>query len=469
MRVTMKMFYERFISSLNRNLGDALNAQEKLSSGKRVNRPSDDPVAASRILSYQKDISCVEEYERSIKTAKSYLTTIDSALTELSDIIARAREISMQGASESIDDEGRNILASEVEKLMDAAMEIANTKIGDRYVFSGFSSRTQPLDPSTGEVVTDAGVVRLRISERMEVELNVPASELFSIGRYLDSDPVEGVLPDYNWDNGGALPVADADPVSALYTKSSGFSSDTDVFTSSGGTLTVKSSPDDPNPAVVSIAPGATLADVRDALNATGKVRAHIVDFSDGGTPDLRIVISSVTVGNSVNIELGVTTSDAAGTGLNLLSRSAGGGGELVYSEKVKNYNYTVDPKSPSYYSFNNSALNEKSLLRALNFIKEALAAGDVERVRKGLDYLDGVQDRVFRIQAKVGASLSVVEKEEKVLESKGYDIRSFLSSDRDADIAQVVSELQQKQTALEGLRSVSARIFSLSLFDFLR
>ncbi|RMG58177.1 MAG: flagellar hook-associated protein 3 [Deltaproteobacteria bacterium] len=469
MRVTMKMFYQRFLSSLNRNMGGVLKDHEQIASGKRINRPSDDPVAESRVLSYSRDVSRIEEYKRSIDTATSYLTAIDSALQEATDIVVRARELAMQGASDTVDAEGRKILAAEVEKLIEGAADLAGTKVGDRYVFSGFSSRSAPLDPETGEVVTDGGVVRIRISERIDVEVNVPAGEIFSLSRNFPSDPPEGVLPSYNWDGGGTIPIPDADPVSALYTDPGGFTADTDTFSPSGGTLTVRSSPDDPAPAVVAIPAGATLADVRDALNSTGKVRAHIVDFSDGGTPDLRLVVSSTTVGNSGRIEIDVSSSDPAGTGLQLLTRQSTGSGNLNLAEQVKNYNYVTDPANPGYYGFNNGALNGENLLRALSFLKESLQSDDRGRISKAIDYLSRVQEKIARVQAKVGANLSIVEREKEVLEGREFDLKTFISQDRDADIASVVAEMQQRQTALEGLRTVSSRLFTLSLFDFLR
>lgn len=101
MRITTKMFYDRFLSDYQKNMEAIFKSQEQISTGKRVNRPSDDPAALSRIVSYRTQISSISEYKKAIDTGRGYLGSIDSGLSSLNEELIRARELALEAADAS--------------------------------------------------------------------------------------------------------------------------------------------------------------------------------------------------------------------------------------------------------------------------------------------------------------------------------------------------------------------------------
>ncbi|MEW6738985.1 MAG: flagellar hook-associated protein FlgL [Nitrospirota bacterium] len=250
MRITTKMFYDRFLSDMQRNMESIFKASEQIATGKKINRPSDDPTAMSRIIGYTTHISAIGEYKRAIDSAKGSLEAADSSFSGLNDILIRAKELSLSGATGTTDPNSRLMIAREVGVLFESAVGIANTKVGDRYIFSGFKSNIAPVDVNTGEFVADTNIFEINISQTIEIGLNIPASELFSFKRVNSTDPQNAVLPSYNYNfdstndplTGEPETPPDADPLSAIHMRDGGGEANPTVAnsgTTNGGFLTI--------------------------------------------------------------------------------------------------------------------------------------------------------------------------------------------------------------------------------------
>jgi flagellar hook-associated protein 3 FlgL len=357
MRITTKMFYDRFLSDMQKNMETVFKASEQISTQKKINRPSDDPTAMSRIIGYTTHISAIGEYKRAIDSAKGSLEAADSSLSGLNDILTRAKELALSGATGTTDANSRLMIAKEIGVLFESAVGIANTKVGDRYIFSGFKSNIAPIDVNTGEFVADTNIFEISISQSIEIGLNIPASELFSFKRVNSTDPPNAVLPPYNWNNNGTITIPDADPISAIYTSSGSFTNpSSDVFTVNGGTLTVTVGENDTTPVNITIAPNATLNDVRNTINtANAGVKAEVVNFGTSASPDYRIVVASNPIGSSDKIKITVSTSDGAGTGLNRLAYDPLGITNMTLGTNITNYNYVTNLTSNDDIVINNS------------------------------------------------------------------------------------------------------------------
>ncbi|WP_219995012.1 hypothetical protein, partial [Thermodesulfovibrio sp. Kuro-1] len=180
--------------------------------------------------------------------------------------------------------------------------------------------------------------------------------------------------------------------------------------------------------------------------------------------------INSVPNGKSDKIRIQVSTTDAANTGLNLLSYNPDSGSSNMSLEgNINGYNYITDPTDPNYYSFNNNYLNENYYLRALYFLKVALENNDQGRIQKAVDYFDKIADKLYKQQSIIGARLNKIESiTDYNLEVK-TNTNQNLSNDQDADALQVISELNQRMTVLQAMRVTLTDFFRNNLFDFLR
>jgi flagellar hook-associated protein 3 FlgL len=133
-----------------RTIMDITNDVQKraleLSSGKRVNVASDDPLAAERILNLSAALSRADQYTRGIGVATQRLEQTDSILGQLNDIVNRAREIWMTQVGDNASTETRSNASLEVGNLVKEALALGNTKFDNRALFGGYASDTAPFE-----------------------------------------------------------------------------------------------------------------------------------------------------------------------------------------------------------------------------------------------------------------------------------------------------------------------------------
>jgi len=148
MRITNNMIVNSYLTSFNSALERQNKLQEQLSDGKLIHRASDDPVRAVRSLKYNTNLAENEQLTQNVKEAASWMETTDSAITEMSSIMIRAREL-VVSADGTKSPDSLQALGKELDGLIDAAVTIGNTQIGDRYLFAGQMDKTLPLERKT--------------------------------------------------------------------------------------------------------------------------------------------------------------------------------------------------------------------------------------------------------------------------------------------------------------------------------
>lgn len=148
MRISNNMMTYGFLNSVDRSLNRMNTLQEQLSDGKAIHRPSDDPIKAIRSLKLNTNLTANEQFTQNAQDGTSWLETTDSALTSIGSIMQRAREIVISAVSPK-PDIAYTTAANEIDGLINAAINVGNTQIGDRYIFAGQKDKTQPfvLDP----------------------------------------------------------------------------------------------------------------------------------------------------------------------------------------------------------------------------------------------------------------------------------------------------------------------------------
>lgn len=172
-RVTEKIRYDspRFrIANLRRR---QLTANEQISSGRRVNRPSDDPLAALKISSFGTSYERAKQHERNIDAARHLLNVVDGSLNESASTLFRVKELTIQGINSALTNADRGFIADEIGQMTEHLRSLANTRTGNRFVFAGFQSTTEPYDLAF-TYQGDANETRLEVGERQFITA-VPA------------------------------------------------------------------------------------------------------------------------------------------------------------------------------------------------------------------------------------------------------------------------------------------------------
>lgn len=184
MRVTQSMLSNNMLRNLNTSYGKMSKLQDQMNSGSKITRPSDDPVIAVKGMSYRTDLARVEQFQRNIGDAHTWLDTTDTALGQVGDALHRVKELVIQAANDTNLSEDRQKMAAEIKQIRAQIRDVANTKVGSDYLFSGthtdqplYLDETSAQNPavSTGA----AGDFKVNVFDGISLKINTNGSELF--------------------------------------------------------------------------------------------------------------------------------------------------------------------------------------------------------------------------------------------------------------------------------------------------
>ena len=176
MRITNSMMTTTVKRNLFRQAEQLARKQETMSSGKRINRPSDDPLGFGKVLDYRKTLSSLDQYDRNIQSAKNRVEFLETTLEGVDELIVDAKNWAVnQSGSESMD---REAAITSVQNIRDQMVQLGNSKMGNVYVFSGFQSLTPAFDAS-GTYNGDNGYYSVMTADSMEMQVEADGSRVF--------------------------------------------------------------------------------------------------------------------------------------------------------------------------------------------------------------------------------------------------------------------------------------------------
>jgi flagellar hook-associated protein 3 FlgL len=191
-RVTQNMTTSALLSNLNDLTGRMGRTQTSISSGKQITKPSDDPLGTQRDLGLRGALQGAQQQQRNVDQANGWLQSTDSALADIGDVINRVRELTVQGASDSLGDQQRSAIALEIDQLIDSVKDSANATFQGTFVFGGTKTTTSPysnipLSPGPPPVPNDAyqgdaGTIARSIGPGISVQVNTDISALLGSG-----------------------------------------------------------------------------------------------------------------------------------------------------------------------------------------------------------------------------------------------------------------------------------------------
>ena len=137
MRISNKMLYGQTVSDLNNNTERLFKLNSQISSGKRIDRPSEDPVGMSSVLIYRTELNSFDQFKKGINQAHGWLNRTTAIIEDADGVLARATELATQQASATATADTRNGAAEEISQLMEHLTGLANSKYGNKYMFGG--------------------------------------------------------------------------------------------------------------------------------------------------------------------------------------------------------------------------------------------------------------------------------------------------------------------------------------------
>jgi flagellar hook-associated protein 3 FlgL len=182
-RVTQNMLNQRSMTSVEGALTKMSAAQEQLSTGRRINRPSDDPTGTATAMQARASIAEQQQYQRNGQDGLSWLSVIDSTIQSMSSQVNRAYTLAVQGANSDMSGAAQDSLAAEVDQIKQDLLASSNTQYLGRPVFGGTTNGPVAYveDKNTGTVsyVGDEGTVSRRVGVATSVQVNTAGKDVF--------------------------------------------------------------------------------------------------------------------------------------------------------------------------------------------------------------------------------------------------------------------------------------------------
>lgn len=401
-----------FSSGINRllELNSNLNStQQQISTGKRVNTPSDDPVAAARILKLDQELSRVKTYERNVGLADNRLSQEESALSSSVDVVQRIRELTVQAGNGSLSPNDRRSISSEMKERLGQLANIGNTRdASGEYIFSGFQG-------------------------------SVPAFQQNAEGKYeYHGDEGQRVL---EIDDGVTVPISDNGKgifVNVPAAVTGNFDGASLAGESISGVNLVNEA------ALAAAFPGSFPGDI--TLEVDGSTPPQILAFDNSVSPSRALTVSpSDYESGGVFVVAGIEASITGAT-----------------PGSTDTFTLNVGEKQSVFGTIEN-------LIAGLDSIDKSTPEGRAEYddlIAHSLANLDNAQESIILKQTELGGRMNAVETTKNFLADSSVYTNEIRSQLQDVDYAEAISNLSFQSFVLQAAQQSFAQVSQLSLFD---
>ena len=184
MRITHRMISDTTIRNMRNNLGRLEELHNSITSGKRLTRPSDDPAAVARTLTYTSDLAAGEVFLRTMDNSMSWMSATDGALNDAGNLLQRARELAVQGANGALTPDDMQRIGAEVDQVLQQMAVNANASLRGQRLFAGQDIDNDPFAVSgslPGYTYSgDAGQMRREYDVNAYLTINTPGEATFA-------------------------------------------------------------------------------------------------------------------------------------------------------------------------------------------------------------------------------------------------------------------------------------------------
>lgn len=422
MRISTQQIFNNGVSNMQKAQTALAKTQEQVSTGKNLNRPSDDPVAAAQILKYRRELAATGTYQENITVSQRRLELEELTLQQVNDAGDRLKELAIRSNNGTMSNENRKGIAAEAKLIQQFVLGLMNTKDAQgEYLFSGAKGGTIPF------VADDNGDFKYNGDSEVRFVQTGPSAMVQSTdsGRAV----FQVVAGDARVDLLNTTATAPADfTVSVNAADKLGDTPEFDTFLKGNGKqdlfLTV------------------------DAANKTySLVDSAGVELSNGSVPAAILPASTSVVDISppgLSMDLGV---DIATPGLTDIST-------------------TIRPEQPKHSILTTAQDLINALQKPITDQDSREASGAA--LAKVMDELGSAQDGLRLAVTQIGGRVGTLQNQETV--NLDFDIftQVALSSLEDLDYAEALSKFAFQEVALQAAQQTFSRVNNLSLFNYL-
>lgn len=200
MRVTQSMLQNNMLDNLFKSQANMNKYLTQINTGKKISKPSDNPVIAMKGIGYRTELAEVEQYTRNTSEVWGWFDQSDDVLEKATSAMQRMEELAGQAANGTNSESEHDSIAKEVEQLKEQLVEFANTKVNGKYIFNGTDTDKKPVSIAKDGTVTieaSAGrteAVEIEVSKDINMAVNMSPEELFDESLFDNIDSFIGAL-----------------------------------------------------------------------------------------------------------------------------------------------------------------------------------------------------------------------------------------------------------------------------------
>ncbi|MDP3516298.1 MAG: flagellar hook-associated protein FlgL [Pseudohongiella sp.] len=386
--------------------------QEQIATNKRVLTPADDPIAATRILQLNQELTDMKKFNSSLSTLNSRMLREEAALSGISDLQQKAQELVLQSGNAALNKEQRGYIATELQSVVDSMAQLMNSKdASGEYLFSGYKGSTAPFEKDAEgryQYLGDEGQRFVQVGPVTSIAANDSGFQLFM--------NITSAKPNVTVSAGtGNAAVPPAQVSGAQVRNAERFAQ----FV--------------PESAVIEFRPVDEI--VPPGLNYTVK------QISDG-----RVLMQNVPYVSGNEIEF-------AGAVLRVQGRPAEGDTFVMESSNKKGLLEGLEDFISSLNTYGDNTA-DRTLL--------------AESMKSTISNLENAQTQLLQTRSAVGSRMNQIAATQSANQDFELVVRTALSELSDLDYAKAISQLTQESFVLEAAQTSFARISRMSLFDLI-
>ncbi len=457
MRIATSMIYAQQTAAIDDQQSLYATIGQQLSTGKQLNDPSDDPARIGQDLQLHTQLATDAQQATNVQSAVSELTTTDSGLSSLVAVLQSARQLGIQGASQTLSDDQRSALSNQIDELLRQSIAVGNTQYGGKYVFAGTAATSTAPVQQQGSPISG---VRFSGNEQIQGQL-IYNNQQFALSTTFQAA--------FNYGSADGSP----DVFQTLVTLRDTLANKTAVDRSA--------QPVNAGGKVV-YGPAAGGAPPPTQIGAAGVFATPPVADSSGnyslqihgtvnGVPGIQTITVPATAAlddgtaaglvgriNAVSASTGVTASFDA-KAQRLVLKGAGS----FYVSDVPTPAGGVAAGPPPVPAA--AATNSANLTSVLGLAPQA---DFVQNLSTQIGDVDHVLNAALTARSVIGARIQTLGAIGDQIQTTMTDNKKTESGIEDVDVAAAVSKFSQAQTALQAAYSTTNRLETKTLFDYL-
>ena len=503
-RVTSQAQQSNSLKNIFRITENLFKTQQEIASGKRINKPSDDPAGLRDALSLRTSIARSNQFVRNVDNNRIYLQSGESSIDSVNINLVRAKELAIQSMGALGTAETRGYAVNELDQIIAQTIESANIKVKNQYVFAGTAFRTQPFDQSA------SGAVYLGNSDRFEIAVGTSTNTDFTLtgsetfANDLDPKLTKATeLASLNGGSGitsGAITITDRSGVKATVQITSTDTIDTLTHRINGAGINVSASINSrgtglqltDNSSVIShaltvseVSGGSTALDLgilgqRDGnisgsnLNPGVTSSTQIADLKGGNGLTLnQISISNGSASGTVTLSSATTIGDVINlinsSSLNVTASINSAGNSLLVNSNNSSTVAIVKNIGTDETAENLGLGGGKNIFTTLFKLRDALKNNDTFAIQSSLENLHSSEISLNNNRAIIGAKINGVDAKVVVHDQDVINNLEQLSNIEDTDAVKSIADLANLQFALQATLGSTAQVLQPTLLDFLR